>query len=322
MTPPGFWRYGTRSPLPALLSPLSMLAARITQARVSRPGWAAAVPVLCCGNATVGGAGKTTLALDLGARLIARGLTMHFLTRGHGGAARGCLRVDPEVHDAAMVGDEALLLAAIAPCWVGADRAVSARAALADGAHILVMDDGLQNPSLVQTCPILVIDGASGFGNGRVLPAGPLREPVAAAAARASAAVLIGPDATGALALLPPSLPVLRAWLVPGAIAGLPSRRVLAFAGIARPEKFFASVGQAGLELAGKQEFADHHAYSAREMRTLGARAAGLGAILLTTPKDHVRIAAEHRGTVHVLGVSLGWEDEAALDRMLDQALT
>ncbi|MDE2517533.1 MAG: tetraacyldisaccharide 4'-kinase, partial [Rhodospirillales bacterium] len=195
---PAFWRDGGGAFLPALLAPLAAITTWVTARRVAKPGYQAPVPVFCCGNVTSGGAGKTTLALTLGAMLIARGVAVHFLLRGYGGTARGTRRVDAG-DDVTEVGDEALLLAGLAPTWIGADRAASARAAIAAGAAALVMDDGLQNPGLAKTLSLLVIDGATGFGNGRVLPAGPLREPVAAGAARADAAVLIGADRSGAL---------------------------------------------------------------------------------------------------------------------------
>ncbi len=165
--------------MPRLLAPFSALTAGITARRVARPGWRAPVPVICCGNATVGGAGKTTLALDLARRLAARGVAVHCLTRGYGGRVGTVLRVASGVHPASLVGDEPLLLAAVAPTWVGRDRAASARAAAAADAAALVMDDGLQNPGLAKDLAFLVVDGAAGFGNGRLLPAGPLREPVA-----------------------------------------------------------------------------------------------------------------------------------------------
>src|SRR5689334_4541452 len=221
---PAFW--SKDGALARLLSPLSVIGATLTARRVARSGWRAPVPVICCGNVTVGGAGKTTLVLDIAQRLRRRGTNVHILLRGYGGSARGPRLVQPG-DSAALVGDEALLLSGAAPTWTGADRAASARAAVAAGAQLLLMDDGLQNPTLEKTFCLLVIDGGSGFGNGRVLPAGPLREPVQAAAARVQAAVLIGPDDAGALRHLPPSLPVLRADLVQGPELGtLTGRRV------------------------------------------------------------------------------------------------
>jgi len=321
MRAPAFWRTDAGL-LPLLLSPLAALTAAVTARRVARPGWRAPVPVICCGNVTVGGAGKTTVALDLGQRLLARGRRPHFLSRGHGGAVHGTHRVaagDTE----AQVGDEALLLAEVAPTWVGADRAASARAAVAAGAELLVMDDGLQNPTLRKDLSLLVVDGAAGFGNVRLLPAGPLREPVAAGAARCHAAVLIGADTAAVAAALPPALPVLRARLLPGPeIAALAGRPVLAFAGIAMPEKFFATLSEAGVCLAGRAAFADHHRYTDRELHRLIERAGTLHAVLVTTAKDAVRLPAAIRAKVQVLGIRLAWEDAGAIESLLSRVGT
>jgi tetraacyldisaccharide 4'-kinase len=315
MNPPRFWTQGGM--LAGLLSPFSWIAAAVTARRLARPGWRAPVKVICCGNISVGGAGKTTLALDLGARLQRRGAHVAFISRGYGGRALHAVQVALD-DDAATVGDEALLLAAVAPTFVGADRATSAQAAVAAGATVLVMDDGLQNPGLVQDLKLLVVDGAVGFGNGRVLPAGPLREPVAAGVARCQAAVLIGPDATGAAVRFP--IPVLRAALVPDG-AGLAGRRVLAFAGIGRPSKFFATLAQTSAVIVGQESFPDHHRYSARQLAGLRRRAAAADATLVTTPKDAVRLPAAFRAEVVVAGVSLHWEDEAAIEALLEGCL-
>ncbi|MEJ0017913.1 MAG: tetraacyldisaccharide 4'-kinase [Acetobacteraceae bacterium] len=314
---PRFWDHGDRlsRPLSALLSPLGAITAAATAARVARPGWRPPVPVICCGNVTIGGAGKTTVALDLGGRLVAAGRAVHFLLRGYGGAIRTTHRVTAQ-DAAADVGDEALLLAEVAPTWVGGDRAASARAAVAAGAEVLVMDDGLQNPGLHKDLSLLVVDGASGFGNGSVLPAGPLREPVAACAARCQAVVLIGADRTGAAAAT--GLPVLRASLRPApGIGEWVQRPVLAFAGIARPGKFFAMLEAAGVRLAGTAPFPDHHAYTEPELRGLAETAARLGATPVTTPKDAVRLPPAWRDRVGVVGVSLAWEDADAVDALL-----
>ena len=313
---PAFW-FQKNSWLGAALSPLSAIGAAITARRVAQPGWRAPVPVICCGNVTVGGAGKTTLVLDLARRLQKRGCSVHILLRGYKGASRGVHRVQPD-DTAALVGDEALLLAAIAPTWTGADRAASAAAAVAAGASVLLMDDGLQNPSLSKDLSFLVIDGATGFGNNRVLPAGPLREPVATGAARCQAAVLIGPDATG----IAVPLPILRADLVQSPeIAALRGQRVLAFAGIARPEKFFQPLEAAGAVVVERVPFPDHHFYTRRELDGLMDRAAALNALPVTTPKDAVRLPLDIRAKVRVVGVGLAWSDEAALDVLLDGAI-
>jgi tetraacyldisaccharide 4'-kinase len=220
------------------------------------------------------------------------------------------------------VGDEALLLAQVAPTWVGADRAASAAAAVSAGAKVLLMDDGLQNPTLEKTLSLLVIDGRTGFGNGRVLPAGPLREPVAAAALRCQAAVLIGPDETQAMARLPPALPVLRADLLQdSSIHALAGHAVLAFAGIALPEKFFGPLRQAGALLVATRPFADHHRYTPRELDALWREARERDAELVTTPKDAVRLPAAFRTQVRVIGVGLLWQDPAKIDQLLARVI-
>jgi tetraacyldisaccharide 4'-kinase len=316
---PAFWEGRGSGILPRLLSPLGAVTAASTARRVARPGWRASVPVICCGNVTLGGSGKTTVALDLGQRLRSRGLASHFLLRGYGGTFRGTRRVVAG-DSVALVGDEALLLAAIGPTWIGADRAASARAAVADGADILVLDDGLQNPTLVKDLSLLVVDGGFGFGNGRVMPAGPLREPVAVGAARCAAAVLIDQDRFNAAAELPQWLQVLRARLIPGPeAAGVAGRRVLAFAGIARPAKFFATLQNAGAMLVGRLSFPDHHPFADGEFRRILAQSRQLGALPVTTPKDAARLTAEQRAAVRVVGVRLAWDDASAIEAMLDQ---
>ena len=316
MKPPAFWQRDGLVPL--LLSPLSHIVAGTTRRRVRQPGAKMSVPVLCCGNASVGGAGKTTVVLDLVRRLRRRGITVHCLTRGYGGRVRDVLRVDLARHSAAAVGDEPLLLAAEAPTWIGADRVASGRAAVAAGAKFLLMDDGLQNPGLSKTASLLIIDGAVGFGNGRVMPAGPLREPAGEAALRCRAAVLIGADQAGAGTAVG-DLPVLNAWLEPDRALG--GERVFAFCGIGRPGKFFETVAAAGAVLAGSARFADHHPYTMRDLEAVLAAADRLNAQPLTTAKDAVRIAEALRPQIGVLGVRLMWRDESAVERMLDEVI-
>lgn len=305
--------------MPLLLTPFSALYAAATARRMARPGWRAPVPVICCGNVTAGGAGKTTVALDLLRRLRARGVAAHGLLRGYGGSEKGPLLVDPAQHDSRRVGDEALLLAAVAPTWVSANRGEGAKRAAGAGAGAIVMDDGLQNPTVEKDLTLLVVDGGYGFGNGRIIPAGPLRETVATAAARCRAAVLIGEDEAGVRAALPPGLPVLRARAVPApeaeALAGKP---VLPFAGIANPNKFFAMLTASRAVLVGRESFADHYPYDPSDMQALIAEADRLKATLVTTPKDAVRVPHEFRDRITVVGVSLAWESEAALNALLD----
>ncbi|MDE1906841.1 MAG: tetraacyldisaccharide 4'-kinase, partial [Rhodospirillales bacterium] len=272
MIAPEFWTH--RGPAAQLLRPFGLITRIATARRVRRPGISIGVKTICVGNAGVGGSGKTIVALDILARLPGRPFS---LTRGYGGALRGPLLVERGIHTAIEVGDEALLLAEIAPTVKAEDRAAGARLALAEGASAIVMDDGLQNPALRKDLSLLVIDGGYGFGNGLLLPAGPLREPVQSAALRCHAAVLVGQDETGALAQLPPSLLVLRANMVPDCVEPLGRRPVIAFAGIGRPEKFFRSVLSLGAELVSSHAYPDHHVYAAKEASALLAEAANKG---------------------------------------------
>jgi tetraacyldisaccharide 4'-kinase len=319
MRAPAFWGGGGRGIAPLLLAPFSAIYAGATARRMQRSGWQAPVPVICCGNATAGGAGKTTVALDIGRRLADRGIAAHFLLRGYGGSLRGPVRVEPDRHDSTQVGDEALILAEARPTWVSADRGAGAKAAVAAGAQAIVMDDGLQNPTLAKDLSLLVVDGAFGFGNGRVIPAGPLREPVAAAASRCQAAVLIGRDESGSLDQLPPGLPVLRAKLVAGPEAAmLAGQPVFAFCGIASPPKFFATLQEAGAVLAGREAFADHYPYDEGDMKALLDQAEALRALPVTTRKDFVRIPLPFRSRVTVVTIGLAWEEPAAIESLLD----
>ncbi len=315
MRAPGFW--SRPNLLSTLLAPLGAVTAALTARRVARPGFDAGIPVFCAGNAGVGGAGKTILVRDLLVRLPGKPFA---LTRGHGGKLAGPLRVDPAAHTPADVGDEALLLAATGPTILARDRAAGAKLALAEGATAIVMDDGLQNPGLLKTFSFLVIDGGYGFGNHLVLPAGPLREPVAAAAARCAAAVLIGPDTANALAALPATLPVLRADLVPACGTPLAGIRVFAFAGIGRPEKFFASARQLGAVMAGEMPFSDHHRYTARDAALLLEQATALNARLVTTEKDFVKLPPALRAATLVVTVRLGWADAAGVEAFIGAA--
>ncbi|MBU0795886.1 MAG: tetraacyldisaccharide 4'-kinase, partial [Alphaproteobacteria bacterium] len=294
------------------------LAAR---ARQRKPGWTAPVPVICVGNLVAGGAGKTPVALAIQHYLNDRGLAAHFLSRGHGGRLSGPLRVDPDRHSAADVGDEPLLLAAQAPAWIARDRAAGAKAAIEAGAPALILDDGFQNPGLEKTVSLIVVDGGYGFGNGRVLPAGPLREPVEDGLARAQAVVLVGEDATGTAESLAGRLPVLTARLEPLAGQALEGRRLLAFAGIGRPEKFFATLRQNDAVLVEAIAYPDHHPYDPAEIDRLARRARSQGAAPITTRKDWVRLPPEQKRQIEVLDIQLVWDDPDGLTPLFDSLL-
>jgi tetraacyldisaccharide 4'-kinase len=303
---------------------IAVTAGRIKRARPIDPG----APVICVGNVTLGGAGKSPVVKTLIERLRARGVDAEGLSRGYGGRAKGPLKVDWKIHTAADVGDEPLMMARDVPFWVARDRAAGARAAVAAGAKALVMDDGHQNPTLRKRLSFVVVDGeARGgewpFGDGSVFPAGPMREPLAAGLARADAVILMMPmdvekPDRRLLALFEP-LPVLIARFAPDGPP--PPGPQLGFAGIGKPWKVERALRAAGCDLRDLAPYPDHHPYSAADMGFLSTRAATLGAGLVTTEKDWVRLSPEWRDKVAPWPVTARFDDEAALDALLDQAL-
>jgi tetraacyldisaccharide 4'-kinase len=302
---------------PAWLAPLSSgyaLAGKIRRTLV-RP-LKLPVPVICIGNIVAGGAGKTPVVIALANMLKAQGYAPHILTRGYGGAVKQHTRVNAD-HRANEVGDEALLLAAHAPCWVGANRRVTARLACDAGANILIMDDGFQNPTLHKDLSFLVIDGGYGMGNGAVIPAGCLREPPADAFARAQAVVLVGKDAHGIIPTLPKHLTLLRGAIQPTIPESLKAQKLLAFCGIGRPKKFYDTLIGAGLNVAETQDFPDHHPFSEAELQSLQACAEAVNATLVTTEKDWVRLGALWREKITYVPITLKLEPASLLQGLL-----
>ncbi|MGD9923813.1 MAG: tetraacyldisaccharide 4'-kinase [Pseudorhodoplanes sp.] len=294
MREPDFW---WRKPGIAawLLSPLAWIYGAISGWRMRHAGWRSDVPVICVGNFTLGGTGKTPSAIAIGAILAAGGDRPFFLTRGYGGRLAGPIRVDPASHRAADVGDEPLLLARHHPTIVSRDRPAGAEMARAAGATVIVMDDGLQNPSLHKDLSIAVVDARRGFGNARVFPAGPLRAPLAMQFAQAHAILLIGKGAAaGPVSELARTYrrPLLRAQLEPArdAAKAIGRRKALAFAGIGDPEKFFMTLASAGIEATIEESFSDHHPYSEDEAARILARCESQKLVPVTTEKDAVRL--------------------------------
>jgi tetraacyldisaccharide-1-P 4'-kinase len=407
MRPPGFWSAPPTHPgwQPRALAPLAALTAAATRRRVARaPDYRAPVPVICIGNVHLGGTGKTPAVIALAGRLADRGIAVQVVTRGHGGRLAGPVRVDERRHSAADTGDEPLLLSSFAPVWVARDRAAGARAAVASGAQAILLDDGFQNPGVFKDAAVLTVNAAEGFGNGRVAPAGPLREPVAAAMARADLVLAVGEAAAqrdfardraagaraavadGAQAILlddgfqnpsvfkdaavltvnaaegfgngrvapagplrepvaaamaradmvlavgdgpaqalfsakwPVPLPVVKAALRPLETGmdwqGMP---VFAFAGIGRPSKFFATLETLGAEVRGRVALDDHQPLGEALLNRIAAEAAGLGAQLVTTEKDAVRLPEGWRAKVLTLPVRLEPQDWAPLDALFSR---
>jgi tetraacyldisaccharide 4'-kinase len=329
MREPAFW---WQSGSGALLSPLGGIYGIVAALRMRSKGRSAGVPVVCLGNFTVGGAGKTPAALAVGRLLLAARERPFFLSRGYGGRLAGPVRVDPAVHPAAAVGDEPLLLARLAPTIVARDRFAGAEAARRAGASVIVMDDGFQNPALIKDLAILLVDGRRGIGNGRVFPAGPLRAPLETQIAQAQAVVFVGPS-DSAPAILQRArrhnVAVYHARLEPDrdTLAALKGRKVLAFAGIGNPHKFFATLDDAGIATAERLSFPDHYRYGAADARALLARADADNLMLLTTEKDVVRLSGNKElaalaARTNPLPVQLVIEEADAFRDMILKALS
>ena len=325
MKAPAFWSAPTPTFLARALAPAAAAWGAVAARGMARPRPRAGLPVVCVGNFTAGGAGKTPAAIALARMLLANGETPAFVTRGFGGrGGRGApLRVDPARHGAGDVGDEPLLLARVAPTFVAADRLAGAQAAQAQGASVVVLDDGLQGAGPAHDFALCVVDAPAGFGNGRVMPAGPLRAPLAAQWPRVAGIVLVG---EGGAAIEREALArdkfVAAARLEPdaGIARDLRGKRVLAFAGIGRPGKFFATLEALGAEVAARRAFADHRPYGAADMARLRAEAKGLGLALVTTEKDAARIA--DMAGIAVLPVTLAFDAPGAMQARLAEALS
>lgn len=321
---PAFWYTPPDRPtlLARALTPLGWLYAAGTARRLRRGGITPPVPVICVGNLVAGGAGKTPVALAMVERLTQRGHAVHVVSRGYGGSLAGPVQVDPLQHQASEVGDEPLLLAAFAPTWVAKDRAAGLREAVAAGAGVVVMDDGFQNPAIRPSLAIVVADAARGFGNGRCIPAGPLREPVGTGLARADVVLAVG-EAKAQAAFQGLWGAQVRVPLVKAALKVLPTgmdwqdQPVQAFAGIANPERFFATLRDLGARLVRAEALADHAPLSKAFLQRLEAEASAAGAQLVTTEKDAVRLPPAWRAKVLTVVVRLAVDDWTEIDARL-----
>lgn len=328
LSTPRWWYTRDRRVMPvsrALLTPVSWIWAGVTARRIAGASPAdVAAPVICVGNLTVGGTGKTPVVRAIAARLVEQGLQVHLLSRGYGGRLEGPARVDPDEHSGADVGDEPLMLARDFPVWISRDRAAGARAAAAAGAQVIVMDDGHQNPSLRKALSLVVVDGETRqgewpFGDGRVFPAGPMREPLSAGLARADASVVLLPldmtEVDAELAQMLAARPLIAARLEPAEPP--PNGPQLGFAGVGKPWKVERALRAAGCELCDFAAFPDHFAYDEATLQALAARAGQFGAGLVTTEKDWVRLPPAWRARVAAWPVRAVFAAPEMLDDLL-----
>ena len=330
MREPAFW-HRPSSFLSRLLLPLGALYGAVAARRLQREGFDAGIPVLCVGNYHVGGAGKTPTVLALTSVLRDLGEAPVVLSRGYGGRLRGPVSVDPERHTAADIGDEPLMLARTVPVVVARDRVGGVALARSQGATVILMDDGFQNPAIAKDASLIVIDGDRGLGNGRVFPAGPLRAPLSPQLARTDALIVIGDGAAAApvaAAIATQGRLVLSAHLRPNEaqLAALRGKRVLAFAGIGDPNRFFRTLRASGLDVVRERAFADHHPFTPSEIEALIAEASRDALTLVTTEKDLVRLRASEGFSPEAkdivpFAVTLEFEDDARLRKFVMERL-
>jgi tetraacyldisaccharide 4'-kinase len=318
MRAPRFW-YGKSAEAKAtaaLLSPLGTLyGIGVRFNRNHQKTFQPRAKIICVGNLTLGGTGKTPIAISLAETFLGHGKKTVFLSRGYKGRLAGPIVVDPSLHSAADVGDEPLLLARTATTIVSRKRAAGAAMADALGAELVIMDDGHQNFSLRKDLSIIVIDSSSGFGNGQLFPAGPMREPIDEGLGRADAVIVVGEEP---LQLNTFGGPILRARLAPTEDNKIEKERVVAFAGIGRPDKFFTMLDGMGWQICAARSFSDHHAYSENEIRQLNELAEKLKARLLTTEKDLVRIGLHQRKNISAILIRAMFEDPHAPAQLLE----
>ncbi|MCU4179119.1 tetraacyldisaccharide 4'-kinase [Bosea sp. BH3] len=323
---PLFWWQEKPTFAARLLQPLGFLYGQITLRRMRRSGAAIGLPVLCVGNFIAGGAGKTPTAIALARMLERRGEKPFVLMRGYGGRLSGPVEVDPDRHDAAAVGDEPMLMARHLRTVIARDRVAGAKLARGLGATVIVMDDGLQNPSLAKRLKLAVVDGLGGVGNGLCVPAGPLRAPLAGQLAETDAVIVIGRGKAGAevaAAAKAQGKPVVTARLQPerSAAERLAGQKVLALSGIGRPEKFAATLREIGAAIVSERAFGDHHAYSAADVAAVITEASQQKALVATTEKDWTKLAAlwpaAEVGRLVVLPVRLVFDAPEGVESLL-----
>ena len=279
------------------------------------------LPIICVGNIVVGGAGKTPVALKIGKLLIKAGYKPGFISKGYAGLIKNSTLVK-SWHSARSIGDESILLSEVANTWVGVDRINSARLAKEKNSNCLIMDDGFQNPTIYKDFSIIVINASQEFGNKRVMPSGPLRESIKRGLSRSNLVIVIGDPSHELKQLIPKNIPIVKAkFEIKKENKNFKGQNIIAFAGIAYPEKFFQSLTNEGAKIFKKITFPDHHIYSENDLLSLAEIANKKKSILVSTKKDFVRIPKSFRSLVNTLEGEIVFEDEEFIVEILSNVI-
>ena len=314
---PKFWNDDTLSS--KILAPLAWLYGKIVVLRSQNPKPEKIdIPIICIGNVIIGGAGKTPVAMAIAKILIRDGVNVHFLTRGYKGSLKGPVEVNSKIHNFEDVGDEALLLSKISKTWISHNRYLGADAASKAGAQTIIMDDGFQNSSIFKDSSFLVVDGGYGFGNKKLIPAGPLREKIDHAIKRADAAIIIGKDRRNIIQEIGGKIKIIRGRIrVNKKYHSLKNKNCLAFCGIGMPEKFFSTLESIGVKIKKKYTFPDHHKYSSEEIDQICKAGKNLKAEIITTEKDFMRLPKKPSMKIKTLPITIEWEKKEEVIKLL-----
>ena len=324
MQAPKFWQKSDKQSIASImLLPLALIYKNIGLMRQKLVNqYKANIPVICIGNIVAGGAGKTPVALYLGQYIKKKSINIHYLSRGYGAKLSGVIKVDINNHSAIDVGDEPLLLAEIAPTWIAKNRVDGVKAAVDSGADIIIMDDGFQNPYLYKDLSLVVVDTAVGFGNGKIIPSGPLRETIKNGLSRADGVILIGDEEMPVELSKFDSDKIYHATLKPDIDWVNDGGKYVAFAGIGRPSKFFSSLKLAGVKISQCYSYGDHYNYKNSDLEYLRKKAKQYSAKLITTKKDILRISKQQRKDIAVFPIMLYCRESKNFHRQVDKILT
>ena len=317
MKTPEFWS-NKNSIISILLIPLSFLWQLASILNIKKK-LEFSVPIIKIGNIVAGGAGKTPTVISIAHKLINSRIKVHIILKGYKSNAKNSTQVNTKIHTYREVGDEALICAKIAPTWVGKNRGISIRRAISAGAELVILDDGLQDNSIISNLNILVFNGYQGIGNGRIIPSGPMREKFSQALRKSHLAIIIDPDITNIKGLIDDQIPVLDANLKieDKYLNNFKNKKVIAFCGIGYPKKFYKTLEKIGCELTYTKSFPDHYVYSRKDIKNLLKKSQELDSLLITTEKDHIKLMEDYKNRIYFFPISIEFNDYKILDNFL-----